>query len=128
MKAGPSLSEAASICHVQRVIPDGELIFDQGCLWAKVKTQTPSSFYSACWMTCMATYLVACLVTDPVCNKCHEINKLSVLCKDNGDKFNLLSFQVVIAAWTTASLGKAVVVSALVWIDIKQLYLVPVLQ
>lgn len=60
-------------------------------------------------------------IADPVCNKYHEINKLSVLCRDNGDKFNLLSLQVVIAAWTTASLGKAVEDSAMAWTDIKQL-------
>lgn len=59
------------------------------------------------------------LIADLACSKWHEINKLSVLCKDNRDKFGLLNLQVVIAAWTTASLGKAVVDSALAWIDIK---------
>lgn len=54
------------------------------------------------------------LIADLACNKWHEINKLSVLHEDNRDKFSLLSLQVVvIAAWTTASLGKAVVDSAL---------------
>lgn len=73
------------------------------------------------WLAGLPMWLFA-PSADPVCNKYHEINKLSVLCKDNGDKFDRLSLQIVIAAWTTSSLGKAVEDSAMACIDIKQLF------